>query len=97
MTTENIWNQLQRQSHENTHGNTDNYQKGLKLAEAGQYQEALGYMQEYLRTTPDDPQALNDKRQESHLDQHSYIIFSAPVYKGLFKNILNQLFPGECG
>ncbi len=60
MTMENTWNQPQWQSQENTFGNTDNYQRGLKLAEAGQYQEALGYMQEHLRTAPDDPQVLND-------------------------------------
>lgn len=36
------------------------YQRGLELAEAGKYQEALGYIQEHLRTVPDDAQALND-------------------------------------
>jgi len=36
------------------------YQRGLELAEAGRYQEALGHIQEHLRTAPDDAQALND-------------------------------------
>ncbi|MHC4622300.1 MAG: glycosyltransferase [Planctomycetota bacterium] len=36
------------------------YQKGLELAEAGRHQEALVCIQGYLRTAPDDPQALND-------------------------------------
>jgi len=40
--------------------NLNNYQKALKLAEAGQYQQAISYIQEYLRTAPDDAQALND-------------------------------------
>lgn len=38
----------------------NDYEKGLKLAEAGQHQEALNCMQEYLQTTPNDAQALND-------------------------------------
>jgi len=38
----------------------NNYQRALKLAEAGQYQQALTCIQEYLRTAPDDAQALND-------------------------------------
>jgi len=38
----------------------NDYQKALKLAEAGQYQQALSYIQEHLRTAPDDAQALND-------------------------------------
>ena len=41
-------------------GNVNNYEKGLKLAEAGQYQEALACMQEHLRTAGDDAQVLND-------------------------------------
>jgi hypothetical protein len=40
--------------------NPDYYQKGLELAEAGEYQEALTCMQEHLRTIGDDAQALND-------------------------------------
>jgi len=39
---------------------SDNYKKGLELAEAGRHQEALGYIQEYLRTAPGDAEALND-------------------------------------
>jgi len=40
--------------------NLNYYQIGLELAEAGAYQEALGYIQEHLRTVPEDAQALND-------------------------------------
>jgi len=40
--------------------NSNCYQRGLELAEAGQYQEALGYIQEHLHTSPEDAQALND-------------------------------------
>jgi glycosyltransferase involved in cell wall biosynthesis len=36
------------------------YQRGLQLAEAGRYQEALTLIQEHLRTAPDDAEALND-------------------------------------
>jgi glycosyltransferase involved in cell wall biosynthesis len=41
-------------------GNANNYEKGLKLAEAGQYQQALTCIQEHLRTDGDDAQVLND-------------------------------------
>jgi tetratricopeptide (TPR) repeat protein len=41
-------------------GSSDNYQKGLELAEAGRYQEALTCIQEHLRISPEDAQALND-------------------------------------
>jgi tetratricopeptide (TPR) repeat protein len=57
---ENNWNQPHWQSQENTFCNIDNYERGLKLAEAGQYQEALASMQEYLLTAPANPEALND-------------------------------------
>jgi pentatricopeptide repeat protein len=40
--------------------NSNHHQKGLELAEAGKYQEALAYIQEHLCTVPDDAQALND-------------------------------------
>ena len=39
---------------------SNHYQKGLELAEAGKHEEALAYIQEHLRTVPDDAQALND-------------------------------------
>jgi len=32
-------------------GNPNHYKRGLELAEAGKYQEALPCMQEHLRTT----------------------------------------------
>ncbi|MHC4570804.1 MAG: glycosyltransferase [Planctomycetota bacterium] len=41
-------------------GNSDYYQRGLEFAEAGRHKEALGCIQEHLRTTPDDVQGLND-------------------------------------
>jgi glycosyltransferase involved in cell wall biosynthesis len=40
--------------------NLNYYQKGLELAEAGSHQEALICIQEHLRTSPNDAQALND-------------------------------------
>ena len=40
--------------------NSDYYRRGLELAEAGKYQEALASIQEHLRTAPDNAQALND-------------------------------------
>jgi len=36
------------------------YQRGLELAEAGRYQEALACIQDHLLKVPDDAQALND-------------------------------------
>jgi pentatricopeptide repeat protein len=38
----------------------DDYQKGLKLAEAGQYEDGLHCLREYLRCAPQDAGALND-------------------------------------
>lgn len=38
----------------------EKYQQALDRAEAGQYAEALGYIQSYLRDVPDDAEALND-------------------------------------
>jgi tetratricopeptide (TPR) repeat protein len=43
-----------------TNDNLRKYEKGLDLAEAGKYEEALEYMQERLGTTPDDAEVLND-------------------------------------
>ncbi len=40
--------------------NINNYQRAQKLAEAGQYQQALISIQEHLQMVPDDAQALND-------------------------------------
>ena len=40
--------------------NSNHYQRGLELAEAGRHTEALDCIQEHLRTAPDDAQALND-------------------------------------
>ena len=40
--------------------NSNHYERGLELAEAGKYQEALACIQEHLHTAPDDAQVLND-------------------------------------
>lgn len=48
------------QDDEETSSDCGRYQTGLDLAEAGKHQEALGYLQEQLRETPDDAQVLND-------------------------------------
>lgn len=39
---------------------SDCYRKGIELAEAGRYEEALDCVEEYLRAVPDDVEALND-------------------------------------
>ncbi|MHC4156780.1 MAG: tetratricopeptide repeat protein, partial [Planctomycetota bacterium] len=39
---------------------SENYRRGLELADAGRYQEALDCIQGHLRMTPNDAQALND-------------------------------------
>jgi tetratricopeptide (TPR) repeat protein len=36
------------------------YQQAVGLAEAGKHQDALVYIEEYLKISPDDPEALND-------------------------------------
>ncbi len=41
-------------------GDANLYERGLQLAEAGKYQEALASMREHLRTSPQDAQILND-------------------------------------
>lgn len=43
-----------------TQTGSDYYQRGLELAEAGRYQEALNCMNEHLQAAPHDAQALND-------------------------------------
>ncbi len=40
--------------------NSDYYRKGMELAKAGRYQDALASIEEHLRKAPDDAQALND-------------------------------------
>jgi glycosyltransferase involved in cell wall biosynthesis len=40
--------------------NSSYYLRGLELAEFGRHEEALTYIQEHLRTNPDDAQAFND-------------------------------------
>jgi tetratricopeptide (TPR) repeat protein len=40
--------------------NLIHYEKGLELAEAGRHWQALEYMQEHLRRTPNDAEVLND-------------------------------------
>ncbi len=41
-------------------GNTNFYDKGLEAAQAGQYEQALHYMQEHLNFAGEDAQVLND-------------------------------------
>jgi hypothetical protein len=60
MTQETNSNPLGGQMRNNTFGNVNHYERGLELAEAGRHQEALVCIQQYLRTAPDDAQALND-------------------------------------
>jgi hypothetical protein len=48
------------QAQNNAFENINHYEKGLQLAEAGRYQDALVCMQEHLSTAPDDAEALND-------------------------------------
>lgn len=42
------------------HTGSNYYQRGLELAECGQYQQGFHCIREHLRTTPHDHQALND-------------------------------------
>jgi len=48
------------QTQSRTFDNQNHYQKGLELAKAGRYQQAHDCIQEHLRTSPDDAEALND-------------------------------------
>jgi glycosyltransferase involved in cell wall biosynthesis len=48
------------QVQKNAFENTNHYERGVQLAEAGRYQEALGCMWEHLRMAPDDAECLND-------------------------------------
>ena len=59
MTLESNSNPPGGQMQNNAFGNA-NYDRGLQLAEAGRYEEALACMQEHLRSAPDDAQSLND-------------------------------------
>ena len=44
----------------NAFENMNHHERGLQLAEAGRYQDALVCMQEHLRMVPDDAEVLND-------------------------------------
>ncbi len=48
------------QTQNNAVGSLNDYQKALELAEIGRHEEALGYIQEYLSSSPNDAEALND-------------------------------------
>ena len=41
-------------------GKSNDYQKALELAEAGRHEEALACIQEYLSSSPNNAEALND-------------------------------------
>jgi glycosyltransferase involved in cell wall biosynthesis len=53
-------NQSDEPRQNNVFVNSNHYERGLELAEAGQYQKALACMQEHLRTTGDNAEILND-------------------------------------
>ena len=53
-------NLLDGQRQNSERGNSNNYERGLELAEAGNYQEALACMQKHLVKAPDNAQVLND-------------------------------------
>jgi tetratricopeptide (TPR) repeat protein len=48
------------QTQNNAVGSLNDYQKALELAEIGRHEDALGYIQEYLSSSPNDAEALND-------------------------------------
>jgi pentatricopeptide repeat protein len=48
------------QTQNNTFESMNQYERGLQLAEAGRYQDALVCMQEHLRIAPDNAEVLND-------------------------------------
>ncbi len=48
------------QTQKNAFGSLNDYQKALELAEIGGYEDALGYIQEHLGSSPNDTEALND-------------------------------------
>ena len=48
------------QTQKNVFGKSNDYQKALELAEANRHEEALGCIQEYLSSAPNDAEALND-------------------------------------
>jgi hypothetical protein len=60
MTLEPNSNPFSGQTRNNAFDNLNHYEKGMQLAEAGRYQEALACMKEHLRTAPDDAESLND-------------------------------------
>lgn len=53
-------NQPKNKNQNSKNCNFNRYDKGVELAEAGNHQEALGYMKEQLRSTPDNAEVLND-------------------------------------
>jgi hypothetical protein len=60
MTQEPNLNPLGKRIESSTSPTVDTYERGLQLAEAGRYQEALICMQEHLHLAPGDARALND-------------------------------------
>jgi tetratricopeptide (TPR) repeat protein len=59
------------QAQNNAFENLNHHERGLQLAEAGRYQDALVCMQEHLRTAPDNAEALNDTGAILHCLGHS--------------------------
>jgi Flp pilus assembly protein TadD len=50
----------QPQTQKDAFENLNDYQKALESAEIGRYEDALGYIQEHLGSSPNDAEALND-------------------------------------
>ena len=50
----------ERQTQKEAFESLNDYQKALELAEIGKYEDALGYIQEHLGSSPNDAEALND-------------------------------------
>ncbi len=53
-------NSKEKSQTQNDAGSPNDYQKALELAETGRHKEALGYIQKYLGSSPNDAEALND-------------------------------------
>ena len=53
-------NSKESPAQDNVSAKPDDYQKALDLAENGRHEEALEHIQEYLTSSPNDAEALND-------------------------------------
>jgi len=64
-------NSKESSTQNDTSGSSNNYRKALELSETGRHEEALGYIQEYLSSSPNDAEALNDTGAILHCLGHS--------------------------